>query len=285
MTGAAPRKLPSAPLRKTPMSVSDSMRRNRILSPQQCIDTHAKLANLDRLIAAAEREYRMTTAELDRLNNEGRAWLVVDLVHKTALASLDLGAAFLQATGNRVGDAARLLADGTQTASDAITGVAAVQDGTMSRAELTRTLAQRGLAHLPAGGAGAASARGAADIALSGWSGLDGIVQAQGTPSAGARMAEAGVDMAAAMIQRSADTLDAGTQGGSATARRVGAVAQIARAMASYNRELEGAFNRRLQISGELNATKANFQATMNRTMTRYRQDAAQMRQLLASCQ
>ena len=38
---------------------------------------------------AAER----IVAELDRLNDEGRIWLVVDIIHKTSLASLDLAAA------------------------------------------------------------------------------------------------------------------------------------------------------------------------------------------------
>lgn len=127
-------------------------------------------------------------------------------------------------------------------------------------------------------------AKGSADIALGGWSNLDNIVNAQGGPSSGARTGEAGIDLAAGLIQRSAETLDAGTPGGSPVAKRVGAVAQIAKAMASYNRELEGAFNRRLETSGNLMATKATMQATMQRTMTRYRRDAAELEKTLEDC-
>ena len=90
--------------------------------------------------------------------------------------------------------------------------------------------------------------------------------------------------MAASLIQRSADTLDAGTPGGSPMAKRVGAAAQIVKAMASYTRDLEGAFNRRLETSGNLMATKATMQATMQRTMTRYRRDAAELEKLLEAC-
>ena len=85
------------PQRNSSHSIDDSMRRNRVLPPAQCRDNRAKLDNLRRLIAGAEREYREMSAELDRLNDQGRLWLVVDLIHKTSLASLDLAAALMQA--------------------------------------------------------------------------------------------------------------------------------------------------------------------------------------------
>ena len=271
--------------RKTAHSIDDAMRRNRVLPPGQCRDNRAKLANLRHLIAGVEREYRDMSAELDRLNDEGRIWLVIDLIHKTSLASLDLAAALMQATGpTKTGDVARALADGTQTLSDAYTGMAGVANGSVSKTEFGRTMAQRALTHVTPKGAGGAMAKGSADIALGGWSNLDNIVNAQGGPSSGARTGEAGIDLAAGLIQRSAETLDAGTPGGSPVAKRVGAVAQIAKAMASYNRELEGAFNRRLETSGNLMATKATMQATMQRTMTRYRRDAAELEKTLEDC-
>jgi hypothetical protein len=190
----------------------------------------------------------------------------------------------MQTTGLKTGDAARALADGTQTLSDAYTGMAGVANGSVSKTEFGRTMAQRALTHVTPKGAGGAMAKGSADIALGGWSNLDNIVNAQGGPSSGARTGEAGIDLAAGLIQRSAETLDAGTPGGSPVAKRVGAVAQIAKAMASYNRELEGAFNRRLETSGNLMATKATMQATMQRTMTRYRRDAAELEKTLEDC-
>ena len=272
------------PQRNSSHSIDDSMRRNRVLPPGQCRDNRAKLANLRHLIAATDREYREMSAELDRLNDEGRIWLVIDLIHKTSLASLDLAAALMQATGLKTGDAARALADGTQTFSDAYTGMAGVANGSVSKTEFGRTMAQRALTHVTPKGAGGAMAKGSADIALGGWSNLDNIVNAQGGPSSGARTGEAGIALAAGLIQRSAETLDAGTPGGSPVAKRVGAVAQIAKAMASYNRELEGAFNRRLETSGNLMATKATMQATMQRTMTRYRRDAAELEKTLEDC-
>lgn len=282
-TAPAPRHSPVP--RKTVLSVSDAMRRNRIMPPQQCVDNRAKLDNLRRLIAAADREYRETIAELDRLNNEGRVWLVIDLIHKTALASLDLGASIMSITGHRGADAIRGLADGTQTFSDVWTGAAGVASGETSAGEFTRTLAGRALAHTPARGGGAAHMKGMAELGLSGWGNLENIADAQGTPSAGARTAEGAVDLLGGLVQRSAEAVDTGTTGGSATAKKVGAVAQIARAMASYNRELEGAFNRRLEISGGLMATKATFRSQMERTMSRYRRDAAELERLLASCE
>ncbi|WP_199260012.1 hypothetical protein [Paracoccus binzhouensis] len=264
--------------RKTILSPGDAMRRNRVLPPAQCRDNRAKLANLRNLIAAAEREYREMTLELDRLNDEGRVWLVIDLIHKTALASLDLGAAIMQLTGHKAGDAARALADATQTISDVNIGAAGVLDGSVSGTEFARTLAQRALAHTPAKGAGAAYAKGTADLGLGGWSSIDNITGAQGRSAANARTAEAGVEMAAGLIQRTADAAD------TPASKQVGAAAQIAKAMASYNRELEAAFNRRLQTSGSLMATKATFQATMQRSMARYRRDAAELETLLEGC-
>ena len=277
-----PYKLPRQ--RKTVHSTDDAMRRNRILPPAQCRDNRTKLANLRRLIAGADREYREMSAELDRLNDQGRIWLVVDIIHKTSLASLDLAAALMQTTGLKTGDAARALADGTQTFSDVYTGAAGVANGSVSGKEFGRTLAQRALTHTKPKGAGGAMAKGSADIALGGWANLDQITSAAGSPAANSRTAEAGVELAAGMIQRSADTLDAGTPGGSPTAKRIGSAAQIAKAMASYNRELEGAFNRRLETSGNLMATKATMQATLQRTMARYRRDAAELERLLEDC-
>ena len=272
------------PQRNSSHSIDDSMRRNRVLPPGQCRDNRAKLDNLRRLIAGAEREYREMSAELDRLNDQGRLWLVVDLIHKTSLASLDLAAALMQASGLKTGDAARALADGTQTFSDVYGGAAGVMNGSVSAKEFGRTLAQRAVTHTRPGSAGGAMAKGNADIALGGWSNIDNIVNAQGNSARNTRAGEAGVEMAASLIQRSADTLDAGTPGGSPMAKRVGAAAQIVKAMASYNRELEGAFNRRLETSGNLMATKATMQATMQRTMTRYRRDAAELEKTLEDC-
>ncbi|WP_374424130.1 hypothetical protein [Paracoccus sp. (in: a-proteobacteria)] len=277
-----PYKLPRQ--RKTVHSIDDAMRRNRVVPPAQCRDNRAKLANLRHLIAGADREYREMSAELDRLNDEGRIWLVVDIIHKTSLASLDLAAALMQATGLKTGDAARALADGTQTISDVYGGAAGVASGSVSAKEFGRTLAQRALTHAKPKGAGGAMAKGSGDIALGGWANMDNIVAAQGSPSANTRSFEAGVEMTAGLIQRSADTLDAGTPGGHPTAKRIGAAAQIAKAMASYNRELEGAFNRRLETSGNLMATKATMQATLRRTMARYRHDAAELERLLEGC-
>ncbi|PRH88224.1 hypothetical protein C5L14_10135 [Labrys okinawensis] len=257
---------------------------NRVQPPAQCSDNRAKLANLRNLIAAAEREYREMTIELDRLDDEGRIWLVVDLIHKTALASLDLGAAIMQVAGLKTGDAARALADGTQTVSDTFIGTSGVLDGSVSGKDFARTMAQRALTHAKPGTAGQAMAKGQADIALGSWSSIDNITGAQGRSAANSRAAEAGVELAAGLIQRSADTLDAGTAGGSPVAKRVGAAAQIAKAMASYNRELEGAFNRRLEISSGLMATKATMQATLQRAMARYRRDAAELERLLQAC-
>lgn len=270
--------------RKTTHSIDDAMRRNRVLPPAQCRDNRAKLANLRRLIAGAEREYREMSAELDRLNDEGRKWLVVNIIHKTALASLDLAAALMQATGLKTGDAARALADGTQSFSDVYGALTGYLNGTVSGKELGRTVAQRGLTHTKATTAGGAIGKSGGDMALGVWASADNIVNAQGTPSAGRRTAEAGVELVAGLIQRSADTMDAGTPGGHAVAKRIGAAAQIAKAMASYNRELEGAFNQRLEISGNLMASKATMQATMQRVMTRYRRDAAELERLLEGC-
>lgn len=280
MTGFLPntRKAPQhSPVpRKSVLSPADALRRARVLAPAQCRDNRAKLDNLRRLIAAAEREYREMTLELDRLNDEGRAWLVIDLIHKTALATLDLGAAIMQVSGLKAGDAVRALADGTQTFSDVYGGAAGVANGSVSGKEFARTLAQRALTHTPAKGGGA-YAKGTADLALGGWASIDNITGAQGS-ARNTRQAEAAVEATAGLIQRTADTLD------TPASKRVGAAAQIAKAMAGYNRELEGAFNRRLETSGGLMATKATFQATMQRSMARYRRDAAELEVLLEGC-
>lgn len=270
--------------RKSTHSIDDAMRRNRVVPPAQCRDNRAKLTNLRHLIAGAEREYRVMSAELDRLNDDGRLWLVVDIIHKTSLASLDLAAALMQSMGMKQGDLARKIADGVQTTSDIGGAAVGLANGSVSKTEFFRTAGQRLLTHTQPKGAGGAMAKGSADIALGGWSSLDNIVNAQGGPSSGARTGEAGIELAAGLIQRSADTLDAGTPGGSLDAKHISAVAQIAKAMASYNRELEGAFNRRLETSGNLMATKATMQATLQRTMARYRRDAAELEKLLEGC-
>lgn len=269
---------------KRSYSVDDAMRRNRILPTGQCRDNLSKLANLRRLIAAAEREYRETAAELDRLNSEGRVWLVVDIIHKTSLAALDLGASLMQAFGLKTGDTVRKLSDVTQTISDAQTGLAGVANGSVSGTEFVQTAAQRTLTHIEAKGAGGTLAKGTVSTALDGWSSLDKITAAQGTPSTSARTTEAGVELAANLVQRTADTLDSGTQGGHAVAKRISATAQIAKAMASYNRELEAAFDRNLEISGNLMARKATMRATLDRTISRYRRDAAEIEKQLQGC-
>lgn len=260
------------------------MRRHRILPPAQCKDNRARLANLQALIAAAEKEYRTVSAELDRLDNQGRVFLLTDLIHKTSLASLDLAASLLAVTGSKSADAARAISDGTRSGSDIFLGFIAAVRGEAGWDEFGRTLLGRGVTHAKPGGAGGAFAKGSADAALSGVDGLGNIRDARGTGSAGARTAEAGVDGLAALVQRAADTIDAGEPKGSPTAKKIGGVAQIARAMATYNRELEEAFNRRLEISGGLRSTKSNFQVKMNLVMTRYRADAAKIEADLAGC-
>lgn len=288
MTGFPPGNRQQGPQRdvgrKTSLSASDALRRHRVMAPAQCRDNRAKLANLRALIAGAEREYRMMTAELNRLDDEGRVWLVIDLIHKTALAALDLGAAIMQAGGMKSGDAARRLADATQSFSDIYGGTMEAANGGVQGTAYARTLAQRMLTHAPVRSAASAYAKGTADLALGGWAGIDAVSAAQGTSARNARAAEAGVETMASLIQRNADMLDAGTPGGHAKAKRVGAVAQIAKAMASYNRELEGAFERRLDISSSLGASRATFQARMQRTMARYRRNAADLETLLAGC-
>lgn len=255
------------------MSTSDAARRHRIAAPEQCRDLRSKLDNLRRLIAAAELEYRTTIRDLDRLDREGRAWLVVDLIHKTSLATLDLGAAIMETTGLRSGAAARQLADGVQTYSDVVQTTTGMGSGTVSPAEAARIAAQRALTHTGSRGAAGTYAMGTADIALSGMDHVDAIRGAQGRSATNARTLESGIDTSAAMVQRVADT---------AGNRRVSASAQIVRAMASYNRELAGAFDRRLETSGGLRATRANFKATMERVMARYRNDVAEIQRQLA---
>lgn len=286
MTGFLPNNAPRAApaTRKMTFSEDSAMRRNRILPPAQCQDNRAKLTNLRHLISATDREYREMTQELDRLNNEGRVWLVVDLIHKTALASLDLGAAIMQASGLKAGDVARKLADGTQTFSDVYGGAAGVANGTTTKTDFARTLGERALTHVAPKTAGGAMAKGQAGLGLSGWKGIESITGASGADQRSARTIEAAADNLGALVQRSTETIEAATEGGSPVAKRVGASAQIARAMASYNREIEAAFSRRLETSGGLMASKANFQAIMQRTMARYRRDAAQLETLLAGC-
>lgn len=280
---ATPRWTAAQGARKTPISISDSMRRNRIEAPAQCRDLSSKLANLDRMIASTDREYRTMLAELDRLDNEGRVWLVIDFIHKTSLATLDLGAAIMETVGHKGGAAVRHLADGVHGASETWIGAQGVADGSVKPSEFGMTVAQRALGNASPRGAGGNVARGTADILLTGASNLQNIRDAQGTHAAGARTAEAGVDLIGGLIQRTADTVDSGTPGGSPVAKRVGAAAQIARAMASYNREIEGVFNRRQEVSGGLNETRMSYRTTMERHLTRFRQQAAEIRALLAA--
>lgn len=255
---------------------SDIARRHRIAPPEQCRDLQSKLTTLNRLIAAAELEYRTTIRDLDRLDQEGRFWMLVDAIHKTSLATLDLGAAIVETTGLKAGTPVRHLAEGTRTLSEAIGTTADVLSGRATVTQTARTVAQRVIAHVNPRSAGGAYVRGNADILLTGIDHVEAINQARGTGAAGSRIAESGIDTAAALLQRSAETV------GTPTARRVGSTAEIARAMASYNRELAGVFQRREETSGGLRATRDNFRATMERIMTRYRRDVAEIRRQLS---
>ena len=271
---------------KTAINVTDSMRRNRILTPQQCTDNRAKLANIRNLAAAADREYRTMLAELDRLDRDGRGWLVVDLIHKTSLASLDLAASLL-GTINPKGqaEALRILADGTQTASDMITGFGTRTNDQTPASEQIRTAAGRILTHEQTKTAGGAFAKGKADTILSLWNGYENVSAAKGSHERSTRAIEASVDTIASVIQANAETIDKATPGGSKNAGRISSAAGIARAMASYNREIAGAFNRRLEIRTDLRRSRDQFEASMRPHINRLNSDAEKIITLLESCQ
>lgn len=281
---------PPAGGRKDPtLILSDALRRNQVQPPLQCSSVEAKLSNLERLMDGAEREYRTMAAELDSLDREGRFWLVLDLVHKTALQSLDLAAAMVSIAGNKipnkaVSEQADAIAKGTRLISDNIIARGNIQNGTATTADNARAAAGAvaGVAGLVGPkSAGGAYVQGSVDMALAGWDNANAISGAQGSDARRARTIESAVDTAAAKVQQLADIIDKGTEGGSPRAQRAGGLAQVARSMAAYNRDVEGAFDRRLEISSNLKASKANLKATHDRFMARYRMEAARLRQIL----
>lgn len=270
---------------KAPISASEAERRYRIMPNQICVDARLRLDNIRRLMAAAEGEYRASMLEIDSLDREGRLWLAVDFIHKTSLASLDMAASLLSVSGRGSGDLGRMIADGTQTTSDTIgIGFNVIQGGGSAK-DAVRTAASRILTHTAPKGAGGAYAKGSADLALTGWSNIDNIIAAEGSSSASARKAEASVDAVAGLIQRTADTLDASTPQGNPTAKKVSAVAALSRSIASYNREIEGVFNRRLEIRSSLQQSRANLNAMMQRNMTNFRKQSAEIEQILSTCE
>ncbi|MBC9246804.1 hypothetical protein H4P12_08770 [Paracoccus sp. 11-3] len=271
--------------RKTPISFADSARRNRILTPQQCLDTRAKLQNIRNLASAADREYRTLLNELDKLDREGRAWLVVDLIHKTSLASLDLAADFLGVLNQKNGEVARKLADGTQTISDGITVADAVIRERGVSSDTVRTVLDRLLTHSKAESVGAAYGKGKADTILSLWNGYENTTSAQGHGERSSRSIEATVDTIASVVQANADAIDASEKAGNPVAKRISAAAGISRSMASYRREVEGAFNRRLEIRNGLQHSRAQLEASLRPHMDRFHKDAAALMKLLEGCQ
>ncbi len=273
------------PLLKRPLHVQAMMRQYRVLESNQCTDARMRLANIRRLIAAAEGEYRASMRELDSLNREGRLWMAVDFIHKTALASLDMAASLMTLTGQREADLGRMIADGTQTTSDAIgIGFNVIQGGGSTK-EALRTGAARILTHTKAGGAGGAYAKGTADLALTGWSNIDNLIAANGTPAQRSRSAEAGVDAVAGLIQRTADTMATAPGADKARLGKVSAVAGLARSVASYNREVEGVFNRRLEIKSGLDNSRAVLTAAMQRNILHFRKQTEEITAILASCE
>lgn len=280
----------SAAGHKRQLSISQAERQYRIMPNQMCTNARTQLDNINRMIAAAETEYRASMLELDALDREGRMWLAVDFIHKTSLASLDMAASLLQMAGLRQGDAARAISDATQTGSEIAGTIGGVFNGTATVKDVARTTMSRVLTHTSPGGVGGTFAKGTADIGLTGWSNIDNITGAKGTPSATARQSEAGIDLAAGLVQRAAETLDKGDAlqnggVGNPTAKKVAAVATLTRAMASYNREIEGVFNRRLETSSSLQNSRALLKAAMDRNMTNFRRKSAEITQILASCQ
>lgn len=271
--------------RKTPISFADSARRNRVLTPQQCLDTRAKLQNIRNLASAADREYRTMLNELDRLDREGRGWLVVDLIHKTSLASLDLAADFLGVLNQKNGEVARKLADGTKTISDGITVADAVVRERGISSESARTILDRLLANTNTSSAGGAYAKGKADTILSLWNGYENTTSANGHSDRSSRSIEATVDTFASVVQANANAIDASEKAGNPVAKRISAAAGISRSMASYRREIEGVFNRRLEIRSGLQHSRAQLEASMRPHMDRFRKDTAELMILLEGCQ
>lgn len=271
--------------RKTPISISDSMRRNRILTPMQCRDNRAKLQNLQNLITSTEREYRTMIADLDKLDREGRVWLVVDLIHKTSLASLDLAAGFLGLVNQRTGEVARQIADGTQTASDYIGFVGDMANGQAPTEAHARTALDRILTHTNTEGAGSSYARGRLGTGMSLWNGYANTTGANGPDERNRRAIEAAVDTIATEIQSNADVIDKATQGGSPVAKRVGNVAGIVKASNSYRREIEGAFNRRYEIRSSLMQSRSQLEYQSRTAIDRWKAEANRILVLLQECE
>lgn len=285
MTSAAPNAPVTRGASKTPISISDSNRRNRVLRPQQCVDNRAKLQNIRNLMASADREHRMMIAELDRLDREGRVWLVVDLVHKTSLASLDLAAGFLGTIGGASGEAADKISSTTRGISDNIELLGKVTSGEASISEVARSVMKGTAARVDREGAGGALLRGKVDTINTLWSGYEQVAQAQGTAQKQARAIETSVDTLGSLVQSNAEVLDKATQGGNPAARRVKAAAGIARAMAGFNREIEGAFDRRLVIRSDLMNSRYQLDASMRVAMERFRRQANELLAELEGCQ
>ncbi|MDN3712317.1 hypothetical protein QWZ10_12065 [Paracoccus cavernae] len=277
----------SAEAHKNHLTISQAERQHRIMPNQMCTNSRMQLDNINRLIAAAENEYRRTLSDLNTENWKGRGWLVVDFIHKTSMASLDMAASLLQIAAGPAGDRARVVADIGQTGSDVAGALSSkyLFGQELSTKDTARTMMGRALTHVSPRGAGGAFAKGTADIGLTGWSNIDNITGAQSTDARNARLAEASVDSVAQVIQRAADTLDKGTAGGNVTAQRVGAVAQLSRSIASYNREVEGVFDRRLETYTSNQNSRALVKAAFDRNMTNFRRQAAEITRLLASCQ
>ncbi|MBK4214952.1 hypothetical protein JJJ17_03320 [Paracoccus caeni] len=271
--------------RKTPVSISDSMRRNRILTPTQCRDNRAKLQNLRNLISSTEREYRTMIADLDKLDREGRVWLVVDLIHKTSLASLDLAAGFLSLANERTGKLARAIADSTQTASDTIGIVGEIGNSGELKASHVTTAIDRVMAHTEADTVGGTYARGRYSTGMSLWNGYQNASGASAPDERNRRAVEAAVDTLATQIQSNADVIDKATEGGSPVAKRVGNVAGIVKASASYRREIEGAFNRRLEIRSGLMQSRSQLEFQTRRAIDRWRAQADEIVELLEACE
>lgn len=283
----------SAAAYKRQLTISQAERQHRVMpNNQMCTSAQMQLDNINRMIAAAENEYRKTLSDLDKDNWEGRGWLVVDFIHKTSLASLDMAASLLQIASRGTpldrltSDAARKIADGTQTLSDTIGIAGNMYNQTGSAKDAMRTLGSRVLTHRDPKGVGGVLAKSSADMALTGWSNIDNITGASGTDARSSRGKEASVDLAAQAVQRAADTIDkAAGPAGNQTAKKVSSVAQLSRAMASYNREIEGVFDRRLETYTSNVNSRALVKAAFDRNMTNFRRQSAEITRILASCQ
>ncbi|AGT07639.1 hypothetical protein [Paracoccus aminophilus] len=270
---------------KRPINLSEAERQHRIVPPQMCTDARTRLDNIRRLSAAAETEYRKSMMELDSLDREGRWWLAVDFIHKTALASLDMAASLMSATGQPQAELGRTIADGTQTASDTYLAAASVLQNGGSVKDALRTAASRAVTHTKTSGAGGAYAKGTADLALTGWSNLDNIIAAQGTPSATARTTEAGIEGLAGMVQRTADTMAASPGADKIKLNAASGVAGVVKATSAYNREIEGVFNRRLEIKSGLDSSRAMLTANRKQVMDRFRKQTEEVMKILSTCE